>query len=254
MQIVVEPQDWGDARTSDIEKLLVDVASHIEISLRDSLTGVVVVPAPEIDPNPRTLCRHSPSDPFRVQLTTRHKLWAKFAYQFAHELCHVLSNPERLRGNPNNWFVEALCELSSLFTLRQMADRWRTQPPFPNWDSYAASLASYPVRMPAASGQRDLLTDAINLLLSTEEDNLREASVRSEFGDFSDTDRDKIAVFSHAMLPIFESQPTGWNSVRNLPETKGRLREYLGDWHTQVETVDHPFVGRILGIFERTGP
>ena len=247
MQIVVEPQDWGDARTSDIEKLLVDVASHIERSLRDSLTGVVVVPAPEIDPNPRTLCRHSPSDPFKVQLTARHKLWGKFAYQFAHELCHVLSNLERLRGNPNNWFVEALCELSSVFTLRQMAERWRTQPPYPNWASYAGSLAGYPVCMPVASGQRDLLTDAVKLLLSSEEDNLRAASIRQEYGDFHEADRGKIAVFSHAMLPIFESQPTGWNSVRNVPETEGSLSEYLADWYTQVEPVDKPFVGRILG-------
>ena len=249
MQIVVEPQDWGDARTSDIEKLLVDVASHIERSLRDSLTGVVVVPAPDIDPNPRTLCRFSAGDPFKVQLTAQDKLWAKFAYQFAHELCHVLSNPERLRGNPNNWFVEALCELSSVFTLRQMAERWRTQPPYPNWANYAASLAGYPVRIPVASRQRYLLTDAINLLLSSEEDNLREASIRKEFGDFNESDRDKIAVFSHALLPIFENQPIGWNSVRKIPETKGRLREYLADWYTQVELVDKPFVGRILGMF-----
>ena len=121
MQISVQPSDWGDARTSDIEKLLVDVASHIERSLRDSLTGVVVVPAPEIDPNPRTLCRHSPSDPFKVQLTARHKLWGKFAYQFAHELCHVLSNLERLRGIQTT----GLSRHSASCLLFSHSDRWR---------------------------------------------------------------------------------------------------------------------------------
>ena len=170
--------EWGDASPIDIQVLLTDVASHVERSLRKTLASVVVVPAPDTALFPMTHCRLSPGDPFVVQLSARHRHWAKYAYQFAHELCHVLSNPERLRGNPNNWFVEALCELSSVFTLRQMAEKWHTQPPFPHWASYAASLAGYPVRMPVASGQSYLLTDAINLLLASEEDNLRKASCR----------------------------------------------------------------------------
>ena len=252
MQISVQPSDWGDASHTDIQALLTDVASHIERSLRDPVADVFVIPAPGSNPYPMTHCRLSPDDLFKIQLTARDKLWAKFAYQFAHELCHVLSNPERLLGNPNNWFVEALCELSSIFTLRQMAERWRNQPPYPNWASYAASLAGYTVRMPVASGHCNLLSVAVNSLLSSQEDNLREASLQKEFGDFNESDRDKIAVFSHALLPIFENQPTVWNSVRRLPETKGRLSEYLSDWYIQVEPVDKPFVERILGTFRLT--
>ena len=96
------------------------------------------------------------------------------------------------------------------------------------------------------------MSNSINLLLSSQEDDLREASTRKEFGDFREIDRDKIAVFSHALLPIFENEPTGWNSVPNVPATKGRLREYLADWYTQVEPVDRPFVERILGTFGLT--
>ena len=249
MQISVQPSDWGDGSHTDIQVLLTDVASQIERSLRDPVADVFVIPAPGSNPYPMTHCRLAPDDLFRIQLTARDKKWAKFAYQFAHELCHVLSNPERLQGNPNNWFVEALCELSSVFTLRQMAERWRTQPPYPNWASYAASLASYTVRMPVASGHCNLLSVAVNSLLSSQEDNLREASLQKEFGDFNESDRDKIAVFSHALLPIFENQPTVWNSVSKLPETKGQLNEYLSDWYIQVEPVDKPFVERILGVF-----
>ena len=249
MQISVLPSGWGDCYPANVQVLLTEVASQVERSLRDTLTSAVVVPSPDTDPYPMTRCRLSPDHPFVVQLTARDKHWAQYAYQFAHELCHILSNPERLRGNPNNWFVEALCELSSVFTLRQMAEGWRTQPPYPNWVNYAASLAGYTVRTPIASGRNDLLSDAINQILSREEDNLREASIRKEFGDFGEADRGKIAVFSHAMLPIFESQPAGWNSVRNVPVSEGKLREYLTDWHTQVEPIDKPFVERILGVF-----
>ena len=249
MKISVSHLEWGDGSPADIQVLLTDVASHVERSLRNALKSAIVVPAPDTNSLPMTHCRLSPDDPFRVQLTARDKRWAQYAYQFAHELCHVLSSPERLRGNPNNWFVEALCELSSVYTLRQMAEKWRTQPPYPHWASYAANLASYPVRMPVASGQPHLLTDAINLLLASEEDNLRDASCRQGFGDFSESDREKIAVFSHALLPQFEAEPTGWNSVRLLPESTGRLSEYLSDWYAQVEPADKPFVGQILGIF-----
>ena len=63
--------------------------------------------------------------------SARDRKWAKFGYQFSHEFCHVLSNYENLKANPNNWFHEAICELASVFTLRRMAERWPTHPPYP---------------------------------------------------------------------------------------------------------------------------
>ena len=216
------------------------------------LGTILVCPTSTVDDLPKTLPRSSPQEPYRILLQARGTYWAKFSYQFAHEFCHVLSDFERLKWNPNNWFVEAVCELASVFSLKRMAERWPTQPPFPHWASYAASLASYTVNAPVASGHAPLLSDAIKQLVSCEEDYLREASLRTEFGEFSKDDRDKVAVVSHALLPIFESEPAGWNAVRNVPVTKGPLTEYLVDWHAQVELADKPFVKRILDAFELT--
>lgn len=253
MEIEVANSDWGDAYRENIEKLLTDVACHIIRLLRDPLIGSIMVePTPPTKDYPETLPRSSPERPYTILLSARGKLWAKFSYQFAHEFCHVLSGCERLRNNPNNWFVEALCELASIFTLRRMAKRWSTQPPYQNWTDYGVSLASYTIRAPVASGHAPLLSDAIKQLVSCEEDYLREASLRTEFGEFSKSDRDKVAVVSHALLPLFESEPTGWNAVRNVPATKGPLTEYLVDWHAQVELADKPFVKRILDTFELT--
>ncbi len=253
MQIIVEPGDWGDALRIDITRLLEDVSSHIEQTLRDPMDGTVLVRlAPPYDWTPRTHIRSLASDPFTIQLTAQGKLWAKFAYQFSHEFCHILSGHERLEDNPNNWFNEAICELASIFTLRRMAERWPAQPPYPHWANYAVSLASYTVQAPVASGHVSLLLGAIKQIVSSEEDNLREASLRNNFGDFSQSDRDKVAVISHALLPIFESEPTGWNAVRNVPVTKGLLTEYLVDWYVQVELADKPFLKRILDAFELT--
>jgi len=253
MDIRVREADWGDANRQDIERLLEDVATHIARLLRDPLIGSIVVePSPPTKDYPETLPRSSPEEPYTILLSARGKLWAQFSYQFAHEFCHVLSGYESMRKNPNNWFVEALCELASIFTLRRMVERWPTQPPYQNWASYGASLARYTIRAPVTTGHAALLSDAIKQLLSCEQDNLRKTSLRTEFGEFSKSDRDKVAVISHALLPLFENEPTGWNAVRKVPVTNGPLTEYLADWYAQAELTDKPFLKRILDVFELT--
>ena len=247
MEIRVERADWGDAGLEPcIEKLLADVASHISRLLRNPLIGSIMVkPAPSTQDYPVTLPRSSPEDPYPILLSARGRFWAQFSYQFAHEFCHVLCGYERLRNNPNNWFVEALCELASIFTIRRMAERWTTQPPCPGWESYAASLASY-------NGLEPLLTNSIQQLLRNEETYFREISTRTEFGDYKLEDRVKFAAFSHCLLPIFESHPAGWNAARKLPNSEALFKDYLLEWHTAVDESDKPFVSRILSLFGMT--
>lgn len=130
MNISVTPCGWGVVRTGDIEVLLLNTVSHLNGLLRDMFTGTIrVIPAPDTEPYPMIHYRSKPSQSFIIQLTSRGRHWAQFAYQFSHEFCHALSDYERLRDNPNNWFHEALCELASVFTLRRMAERWPTCPP-----------------------------------------------------------------------------------------------------------------------------
>ena len=144
MIIDVEPFGWGTASPEDIGVLLADVASHLHRLLVEPVVEQIrVVPASGPDAVPITLFRHAQSGPITIQLAARDTYWAQFSYQFAHEFCHVLSDYERLRDNPNRWFHEALCELASVFTLRRMAERWPTQPPYPHWTEYAGNLASY---------------------------------------------------------------------------------------------------------------
>ena len=207
---------------------------------------------PSTNDDPITLYRPHPQAPFTILLSARDQYWCQYAYQFSHELCHVLSDYERLRENPNNWFHEAICELASVFTLRRMAERWLTCPPYPGRADYAKSLASYADDLLCRENRQLPAGTTIARWLSTEEDTLREASLKTEFGEFSKSDRDKIAVVSHALLPLFESEPTGWNSVCKVPATKGPFTEYLSDWHNCVEPADKLFVERILNLFGQT--
>ena len=240
MKIAVQPDSWGHALPQDIATLLTDTASHINRMLSGPVTDHVhVIPAPETDWTPRTHYRHAPNAPICIQLTARNRRWAQFAYQFAHEFCHIASDYQRLANNPNNWFHEALCELASVFTLRKMAGTWPTQPPYPHWADYAGSLASY---------ANDLLSDQQHQLpsnqtlaawLSNHEEELRDDPYL----------REKNAVVAYTLLPIFEDQPEGWNTIRELPNSAGTLAEYLAAWHERVDAEDKPFVKRLMGAF-----
>ena len=62
--------------------------------------------------------------------------------------------------------------------------------------------------------------------------------------------RDKNAVVAYTLLPIFESEPAGWNAIRRLPNSLAMFEDYLREWHSLVEPLDRPLVKRILGLFE----
>jgi hypothetical protein len=123
MEITIEPYGWGEARPHDVGALLFDVASQLNRLVREPFAGPIrVVPAPRHHFTPMIHYRISRQDPITIQLAARDRSWSQFAYQFAHEFCHSLSNYELLRDNPNRWFHEALCELASVFTLRRMTE------------------------------------------------------------------------------------------------------------------------------------
>ena len=241
MQIKVAPCDWGGAQPLDIEVLLTDVASHLTRLFREPFIGIIEVSAtPSANDDPITLYRSSPQAPFPVRLSARGGYWCKFAYQFSHEFCHVLSDYERLRGNPNNWFHEAICELASVFIIRRMAKRWLTCPPYPGRTDYAQSLASYVQERLLRKECQLPLGMTLSAWLLSEEGSLRQGPYQ----------RVKNAVVAYSLLPIFESEPAGWNAIRNLPDSSVMFRDYLIEWHELVELVDKPFVNRIIKLFE----
>ena len=240
MNITVLECDWGGARPSNIESLLKDAARHLVGAFREPPTGSIVVGAtPHVDDLPITLFRSSPEEPFTILLPARGRHWSQFAYQFSHELCHVLSDYERLRGSRNGWFHEAICELASIFTIRRMAEAWPTHPPYPNWAGYAESLAGYAEDCLAKDERRVPAGMTLAAWLSSEEEDLRRDRPQ----------RDKNAVVAYSLLPIFESEPTVWNAIRSLPDSSAMFREYLLEWHAWVGPAEKPLVKRILGAF-----
>ena len=246
MQINVLPDDWGEARRCDIEILLKDTASHINRLLRSPFAGTIHVRfAPACDFTPRIRYRTSTHEPISIQLTARDRDWCKFAYQFSHEFCHVLSGYERLKENPNNWFHEVICEVASLFTLRQMARRWPDAPPYQHWKDFADSIADYAnnhlsrpeIQLPQNISLREWL--------SSHEEELRADPYQENMDG-----RPLNELVAKQLLPIFESAPEGWNAISRFPDSPEKIDSYLGEWYLAADSIDRPFVGQIL---EATG-
>ncbi len=80
----------------------------------------------------------------RVTIDDLH--WARLAYQFGHELGHVLCNSWGSGCEPRKpcqWVEEVCVEAFSICGLFRMADRWAAKAPHPAWKAYAPELAIY---------------------------------------------------------------------------------------------------------------
>ena len=238
-RIEVADSDWGGGMLPDIEAVLHSCASQVTRHLRKPFREPVrVVPGTE----PITLYRAQGSGPFTIELEARGQLWAKYAYQFAHEFCHALSGPERFRDNPNRWLHETICEVASIFCLRGMAKSWATNPPYSNWRDYSSALGDYAegrmrspeVQLPKHASLADWIAH-------------REETLRADRYQ-----RELNRTIAYRLLSIFEGEPTGWNAVPALPTATSNLQDYLAVWYGTVEAVDGPFVQRLSA--EMCGP
>ena len=233
MQISVLECEWGEAVRVDIQVLLQDVASHIVRELRHPFDETIRVMNLPTEDNPKAFYRRSGDLAYEVNLTARDRRWSQFSYQFAHEFCHVLSGHERLRNNPNNWLHKAICELASIFALRRMGERWHTNPPYPNWASYSDRLAAYAEDL--VEKYRDKSPTSFGAWLSANEEEIRRCSIL----------RENNGVVALKLLPVFEEDRQGWNAVPHLPESKGRIGEYIEAWKSSVQDVDRGFVEHV---------
>ena len=156
--------------------------------------------------------------PYRMYLSARDTYWSHYAYQFSHELCHILTNFDRAKQHRHEWFEESLCEVSSLFTLHRLAEVWAENPPegvlkaadfAPYHREYAKyieakydassgvdipDLLAQNTRTPGEAPAQSELTDAATLSLL--DYFLNDLSLWSECGWLNHWDSGKDATFS----------------------------------------------------------
>lgn len=240
MNIRVDEGNWGNAPLIDIRRLLEDVASQfLRSMIFYPIMGEIRVQSRPGEV-PQTIWRTNGGAPNIIFLGAQNTSWCQYAYQFAHEFCHLLCDSEAHKGTPNMWFQEAVCELASLFAIKSMAQSWRTRPPYPNWHVYAQNLDEYAdeiIQRPehALSADQTLAQWLAN----------HEASLRANCRQ-----RALNGIVAVQLLPLFLQAPSAWQSIPFLPNTSGLFNSYLVDWHSSCPANRTGIVRQVAGLFD----
>lgn len=251
LSIRVQPGAWGEADPQTIETVLYAVADELLARLPEKLAAPIVVS--HTDDNPVALYDRGPGGEYRVQLHARGEKWHLYVYEFAHELCHILSNYEenvtqRSSKKYNQWFEETLCETASLFTLTSLAANWEQSPPEPRLAGEARSLRRFFDHL-IAEGHRQLPAHSpLSAWLRENEERLRRDPYL----------RSKNEVVANLLLPLFQDNPQNWDALSYLnldpDDALSSLEDYLRHWYENSPPEHKRFVGSVLArLWDKEG-
>lgn len=248
VDIRVAPEGWGRADGMEVASLLQAVADVLIVSPEQVPARTIVVSPGE--GNPVTLYAKGENDEYQVRLSARDRRWSQYAYQFGHELCHIMAAFDTGAANPHQWFEETLCETAALYTLRTLATTWKTAPPYPGWEAYAPAFNAYADQLLGEPHRQLPAHTSAAAWLQENEAGLRNHPYR----------REKNEILANQLLPLFESQPQGWQAlaVLNRDEANGQadgdFSRHLQHWYGNANVPQQAFIHRILTLLGVTTP
>jgi len=244
LSIRVLGRNWGAAGSVDIRKVLESAAGELWKRFPDRTLKPIIVQRGSMAPI--TLYRRGPNGEYLVKLTPDGRYWCQFAYQFAHEFCHILANYSYKTPRANKWFEESLCEMASIYALRRMAVTWKTKPPYDRWKDYAKDIQAYADDLQKAE---DKLPEGKTLAVWYKENS---AALRR-----TPWLRDKNRIVANRLLVLFEADPSGWAAIEYINSGKGAsdsFQDYLSNWYLKTPTAKRKIVGDIIKLFELKVP
>lgn len=250
LHLKVEEGGWGKAQPEAIETVLYSVADELLSRLPKKLSAPIVVS--HTDASPVALYRRGPAGEYRVHLHASGENWHLYAYEFAHELCHILSNYEENVGAEtikyNQWFEETLCETASLFVLKNLAATWELAPPEPRWADEANSLRRFFDHL-IAEGHRQLPPHTpLRRWLGDNEERLRSDPYL----------RNQNEVVANLLLPLFQEDPQNWAALSYLnldpSDARNSLGEYLRHWYQNAPSEHKDFIANVLALLLLDAP
>ena len=259
---------WPANTIKDVESLLLKSSNAINRALRVPFSGEIRVELIE-EKLPEVFPRESTEHRFVMYLSPHSEAptyCPQIVYQFAHEFCHILSNFETVsKHNPNAWFHEAICELASGYVLLKGSQHFNYKWLWPEGEVPGETTTDYwkgeierarkdsEVRNFWEDEKGNISVSRLNQWVKAyEKTHLREQLNDEGLWRGEDKWRDHFTYVAKVLLPIFIEDPSGWNAIRKLPASRGMLREYLQDWHKQVDDADKEFVKKVASKFGYT--
>lgn len=244
VDIRVEGDGWGSATREEVETLLQAVADELVDGPNPVFAHPIVVT--QGGDGPVALFAPGSAGEHRIRVSARDRAWAQYAYQFGHELCHVMAGHTAHAADParrrHQWFEEALCEAAGLYALRSMAARWRDEAPYPAWEDYAPVLAAYAERLLAEPHRQLPAGESAAQWLSSRVQALSDDPYR----------RADNEVVANLLLQRFEASPEHWVALYSLnrddaSQTRG-VGDYLRQWREHVPAEHRAFVADLAGL------
>ncbi len=232
---------WGNAPTSNIKALCENVALHFQEQFREKhkINGKLTIVYHSDGPVAffRNFFGGGP-DEYQIGLKVTDTFWANFSYQFGHEFCHIMTNHDEISpDNPNYWFYESICELASLWVIKEMSETWKIRAPYPNWIDYRHALTNYANHLENRWQVQYSGTGSEWL------DEWEEPIRRKEPGAF---DYARVSQLSYKFLTIFQENPEAWNAVRQMPtDSTSKMSIYMQKWYNSVDSEDKSVVESI---------
>lgn len=247
VEIHVQEGQWGTATPADIETVLTSVAGELLRLFPDKqLSPIRVVTDAS---GPRVFFDKNAQGEYQVLLDVKDTRWDQFAYQFSHELCHIVSNHDHKAitdhglARDNQWFEESVCEAVSILTLQRMTASWQQSPPYPEWREYAPAFQAYAARL---LQQRHRELPAGLTLAQWYRDN--RAVLRSD-----PYHRDKTELVANALLKVFERDPLCLCAIAYLNDetsaTSSSFEEYLKSWCRCCPKAQREAVRQAMALF-----
>ena len=239
LSIRVQPGAWGGAGPGDIQKVLLSAAGELWKHFPDRKLAPILVQ--HSDRGPITLYRRGPGGEHIIKIDVEGAYWCQFAYQFAHEFCHVLTNySERAR---HKWFAESLCEAASMYAVRRMSESWKTAAPYPHWKGYSSALAKYAADLRKKPSDEPAEGEAFADWFAGNEAGLARNAYM----------RDKNRLVAKRVVALLEEDPANWRAVGYLNVGEDgddrSFAAYLAVWCDAVPDAHKPFVQDVIKLF-----
>lgn len=234
---------WGSASADEVQDVLESTADQLLLNFPGRRLHPIIVS--RSDSHPVTLYKRGPNGEYLMKLTARNREWANYAYEFGHELTHILHNHEHHKYSAtlkyHQWFEEAICEAASLYVLERLAVEWKIAPPRPEWSAYAPKFRTAAQRFFTEKHRVLPPNTSLTAWFEQSEKNVRDNPYV----------RGHNEVVANILLPLFLEDPQIWDAIGYLnPGSKGAtFREYLEGWRDNAPEDYRPIISYVIGLF-----